>query len=99
MSVGSILSRLQGVTGGAGSLRRQLVHGGAANALLIAINRLLVLAVGVLLARGLGAEAYGIYAYAFAWLTLLTVFAQFGMPVLLLREPTCIEHVAVPRIV
>jgi O-antigen/teichoic acid export membrane protein len=40
----------------------------------------------VLLARMLGAEGYGIYAYAFAVVTLLAIPAQAGLPQLVVRE-------------
>ena len=40
----------------------------------------------VLLARILGAEGYGIYAYAFAFVMLLSMPAQAGLPQLVIRE-------------
>jgi O-antigen/teichoic acid export membrane protein len=40
----------------------------------------------VLLARMLGAEGYGIYAYAFALVTLLAMPAKAGLPQLVVRE-------------
>lgn len=40
----------------------------------------------VLLARILGAEGYGIYAYAYAFVTLLSTPAQAGLPTLVMRE-------------
>lgn len=43
-------------------------------------------AVVVILARLLGAEGYGIYAYAYALVSLLSVPAEFGLPNLVLRE-------------
>src|SRR5690606_23744752 len=42
--------------------------------------------VGVQLARGLGAEGYGIYGVAMSIITLLTVPTEFGLPQLLTRE-------------
>ncbi|MEN1925791.1 oligosaccharide flippase family protein [Luteimonas qiangzhengi] len=42
--------------------------------------------VGVQLARGLGAEGYGIYGIAMSILALLTVPTEFGLPMLLTRE-------------
>ena len=42
----------------------------------------------VLLARILGAEGYGIYAYAFAFVSLLSMPAQAGLPTLVVRETT-----------
>jgi len=40
----------------------------------------------VLLARVLGVEGYGIYAYAYAFVTLLTIPVQAGLPTLVVRE-------------
>lgn len=42
--------------------------------------------VGVQLARGLGAEGYGIYGLAMSIISLLTVPTEFGLPQLLTRE-------------
>jgi O-antigen/teichoic acid export membrane protein len=64
-------SLLQGVLG-TGMLK--LVH--AACALLVAIS----------LARLLGPEGYGTYAYAFSLMALVAVPAQLGLPTLVLRE-------------
>jgi len=40
----------------------------------------------VLLVRVLGAEGYGIYAYAYAWMMMLSMPAQSGLPDLIVRE-------------
>lgn len=80
-----VLSHLRRLVGSRSSLRGQLVRSGAGSALVQVLNRLLALALGVVLARGLGAEGYGIYSYAFALMTLLLVFAELGMPTLLMR--------------
>ncbi|MBA7669783.1 hypothetical protein ES703_77917 [subsurface metagenome] len=79
------------LAGSPGSLRRQLVQGGVGSALIQMTNRLLALALGIVLARGLGAEGYGVYAYAFALLTLLMVLAELGMPTLIMREVAAME--------
>jgi O-antigen/teichoic acid export membrane protein len=50
------------------------------------MNRTLRLALGIILARSLGAEGYGVYAYAFAIMSLLLVVAEAGVPTLLMRE-------------
>jgi len=39
----------------------------------------------LLLARAIGADGFGIYAYVFAWITMLAYFAVLGFDVLLLR--------------
>lgn len=49
--------------------------------------------VGILLARGLGAEGYGIYGVAMSIIALLTVPTEFGLPQLLTREVAS-AHVA-----
>lgn len=86
MSTETVLSHIRRLVGSRSSFRGQLVRGGVGSALIQVINRLLALALGVVLARGLGAEGYGIYAYAFALMTLLMVFAELGIPTLLMRE-------------
>jgi O-antigen/teichoic acid export membrane protein len=42
--------------------------------------------VSVVLARTLGAEGYGVYAYAMVWVGFLSIPTQFGLPSLLVRE-------------
>ena len=86
VSTGTMLSALRRLAGSRDSLRGQLVRGGAGSALIQVVNRLLTLSLGIVLARGLGADGYGVYAYTFALLTLLLVFAELGMPTLLVRE-------------
>jgi len=81
----TLLQRLRGMTRGDG-LRAQLVRGGMGSGAVMALNRLLRLALGIVLARGLGAEGYGIYAYAFAIMSLLMVAGEAGVPTLLMRE-------------
>lgn len=44
------------------------------------------LLVSVIMARGLGAEGYGVYALAFSVVALLSVPVQLGLPTLLVRE-------------
>lgn len=46
----------------------------------------LSLAIAVLLARILGAEGYGTYAFAWAFVTLLALPVQAGLPMLVVRE-------------
>jgi len=67
-------------------LKARLIRGGLGSAGIQAANRLLALALGIFLARMLGVEGYGIYAYAFAIMTLLMVAAEAGVPTLLMRE-------------
>jgi O-antigen/teichoic acid export membrane protein len=85
------LSRLRRLAGSRNSVRGQLVRGGAGSVLVQVTSQLLALALGIVLARGLGAEGYGVYAYAMALMTLLMVFAELGMPTLLIREVAASE--------
>ncbi len=67
-------------------LKNRLLRGGAGSAGIQVANRLTGLALGVVLARGLGAEGYGVYAYALAIMNLLIIVAEMGVPTLLVRE-------------
>jgi O-antigen/teichoic acid export membrane protein len=72
--------------GSASSLRRQLLYGGIGNGLIQAGNKLVGLIFAVVLARTIGTQGYGTYAYAMAILTLLMIPGEFGTPNLLVRE-------------
>ena len=50
------------------------------------VNAFLGYVISILLARFLGAEGYGIYAYALAWIMLLKIPAMLGLPPLIIRE-------------
>lgn len=50
------------------------------------INAFLGYLISLLLARFLGAEGYGTYAYALAWIGLLQLLAMLGIPPLVTRE-------------
>lgn len=50
------------------------------------IDRFVGVLLGVLLARWLGADEYGIYAFVMAVISLLLIPAKFGMPNLVMRE-------------
>ena len=56
-----------------------------------AMGRVLALVLGVILARSLGPEGFGIYAYAFAIMGILMVAAEAGVPTLLMREVAAAE--------
>jgi O-antigen/teichoic acid export membrane protein len=49
-------------------------------------DRAIGIALGIILARWLGAEGYGTYAFVMAWVVILNVPAQFGLPDLLMRD-------------
>jgi O-antigen/teichoic acid export membrane protein len=68
------------------SLKARLLRGGVGSVAVKGLNLVLVLVLSVILARVLGAEKYGEYAYAIAIMSLLMVGAEAGVPVLLMRE-------------
>ncbi len=66
--------------------RAQLFRGGAGSVCIKAANLLLTVVLTVVLARTLGTDGYGIYAYVFAIIQILCIPAQLGFPVLIVRE-------------
>ena len=68
-----------------GSLRDELIRGSAGSLGIKGAYLILQFAVGVALARGLGPEGFGIYSFALAFVALLAIPAQLGVPGLLLR--------------
>jgi O-antigen/teichoic acid export membrane protein len=77
----SLLRQLQG-----DGLKAQMLKGAGGSAGLQAVNLVLTLISGVLLARALGPENYGIYAFVLSVITLLSLPAKAGLPTLLIRE-------------
>ncbi len=69
-----------------GSFSRKLLKSGLGSAGVNVLQRLLALGSGIILARGLGTEGYGTYAYALAMMGLLMIAAEAGIPNLLMRE-------------
>lgn len=70
----------------ASGLGAEAVRGGVGILALKVVNRVLSLAVAVLLARQLGPENYGVYAYALALVALISAPVKLGLPTLLVRE-------------
>ncbi|MCJ7583888.1 MAG: flippase [Anaerolineales bacterium] len=68
------------------NLRAELARNAVGSLTLKLVYTALSFAVGVTLARLLGAEGYGIYAYVFALVSLLSIPAEFGLPNLVVRE-------------
>jgi O-antigen/teichoic acid export membrane protein len=68
------------------SLKQRLFRGGLALSSLSVVSSGLSLLVGLTLARQLGPENYGYYAFAGSVVALLAIPAQFGLPRLLSRE-------------
>lgn len=79
------VQRVRRLTHGEG-LRAQLLRGGGGSLLVKAGNVVLAFLLAVVLARTLGPEGYGVYAFAFAIVTLLAIPAQAGIPHLVVRE-------------
>lgn len=67
-------------------LRKKLVRGGFGSVAIKLAHVLLAMGVSVTLARALGAGGFGIYAYVFAWVSVLSIPAKFGLPQLAIRE-------------
>ncbi len=67
-------------------LQKLLLSKWSGVALIQALNPIFGLLTGIVLARGLGVEGYGAYAYAISLLTVLLIFAKLGMPILVVRE-------------
>lgn len=63
-----------------------LIRGASAGVLLTGFNTLATFGTAILLARALGVEHYGIYAYAISWITLLGVFAKAGIDQVMVRN-------------
>lgn len=69
-----------------GSLKAQLLKGATGTAGLKLVNMLLTFIVGMLLARNLGPENYGIYTFVLSVITLLGLPTKAGLPTLIVRE-------------
>lgn len=69
-----------------GSFEKRVASGALGSIALKVANAGLAFATGVVLARWLGAEAYGAYAFAFAWSVLLGVPAILGLDRLVVRS-------------
>lgn len=69
-----------------GGLRAQMVRGASGTFVLKVVNTALALAISLILARILGAQEYGVYAYAISWASLLSIPTVLGLSTLLIRE-------------
>lgn len=49
-------------------------------------ERAIGIVLGIVLARWLGAQGYGSYAFVMAWVVILSIPAQFGLPDVLMRD-------------
>lgn len=68
------------------SLKAQLLKGVTGSAGLKAANTVLTMTTGVLLARTLGPEDYGVYAFVLSIVALLGLPTKAGLPTLIVRE-------------
>ena len=68
------------------SLHARFVRAAFGSAGVQMANRTFALVLGIILARSLGPDGYGIYAFAIAIMSLLMVVAEAGVPTLLVRE-------------
>ena len=68
------------------SLAGKIVKGSLGSFVLSLISTLLSFLLSIMLARVLGANEYGVYAYAISWMTLLSVFARLGLDTLIPRH-------------
>ncbi|MCH8532912.1 MAG: flippase [Saccharospirillum sp.] len=67
-------------------IKAQLLRGAGGSAVVKALNMGLLLVSGVLLARMLGPEQYGIYAFVMSIITVIGLPTKAGLPTLLVRE-------------
>lgn len=65
---------------------RNLVSGGVTGIAVTLANRAMMLVSAVILARLLGPDGYGVYAFAIAMMAILSLGTEFGMYSLLVRE-------------
>lgn len=77
--------RLRAVSSGSG-LGSRLLRGGVGSIAIKILATVLSLGVGVVLARALGPENYGVYAFVMASISLAVLPVQMGLPVLVMRE-------------
>lgn len=68
------------------NLKGELLRGGIGSAAIKTVNIALGMVLVIVLAHALGPEGYGIYAYVFAIVSILVIPAQFGIPILVVRE-------------
>jgi len=70
----------------AGAIASRTARDGVWSIVLRLASKGLGFLITIVLARVLGADGYGVYAYAFALVTLLSMPAQAGLPALVIRE-------------
>jgi len=78
--------RLASLLGPSSGLRGRLIRGGLGSLALKLASTALGFLLAILLARALGPEGYGVYAFVFAIVSLLAIPTQLGLPQLVVRE-------------
>jgi len=86
MKFNKILSNINTIVGAADSTKSRLVRGGIGVAITKLSHMLITFLISMILARSLGADGYGIYAFVFAVAMALAIPTQFGLPQLVTRE-------------
>ncbi|MEY4717981.1 MAG: hypothetical protein RL563_599, partial [Pseudomonadota bacterium] len=81
-----MFNKLTALLTGKSELWRNLAGGAIASILIKIANTGLNFLLAVLLARALGPEGYGLYAYVFSVIMVLAVPAEMGLPQLVVRE-------------
>jgi O-antigen/teichoic acid export membrane protein len=71
---------------GGDGLQGQILRGGVGSLVVRVANLGLEMCVAIALARLMGVEGYGVYAYAYALMRTLAIPAQAGLPTLAVRE-------------
>ena len=84
--VQAFASRLSALMGHTSSLRGRLIRGGLGSLALKLGGTALGFLIAVLLARSLGPEGFGVYAFVLSIVTLLAIPTQLGLPQLVVRE-------------
>ncbi len=94
--------RARGLQGAKNQMQSRSAMGAAGTFLLTATFAGLSFVISIVLARLLGAEGYGAYAYAISWVTFLITPALFGLDTLIVRQiavyvthekwPLCARH-------
>lgn len=73
------------------NLKATLIRGGFWSLIINAINKALMLIIGVLLIRILGRTQYGIYSYFLSLISLLIIPVEYGISNLIIRETARLE--------
>ncbi len=71
-----------------GTLKHQLIHAFTKLTLLSMLGNVIAMITGMVVARGLGAHGYGVYAYAITLVTLPRVLSDLGVTTMIMRTAT-----------